>query len=65
MASRAGVSASLENRVTEFVDHLNEHFVDPARLANGHYLPPENPGYSADSSGDSMRKSVLEWSGLE
>ena len=48
MASRAGVSASLENRVTEFVDHLNEHFVDPARVANGHYLPPENPGYSAE-----------------
>jgi len=42
------VSASLENRVTEFVDHLHEHFVDPARIANGHYLLPENPGYSTE-----------------
>lgn len=42
------VSASLENRVTEFVDHLHEHFVDPARIANGHYLLPEKPGYSTE-----------------
>ena len=26
------VSASLENRVVEFVDHLHEHFVDPVRI---------------------------------
>ena len=42
------VSASLENRVTEFVDHLHEHFADPARIANGHYLLPEKPGYSTE-----------------
>ena len=40
------VSASLENRVTEFVDHLHEHFADPARVVNGHYLLPQQPGYS-------------------
>src|SRR2546429_521477 len=40
------VSASLENRVTEFVDHLHEHFADPARVVNGHYLLPQKPGYS-------------------
>jgi len=42
------VSASLENRVTEFVDHLHEHFADPARIANCHYLLPEKPGYSTE-----------------
>jgi L-fuconate dehydratase len=42
------VSASLENRVIEFVDHLHEHFVDPPRIASGHYLLPENPGYSTE-----------------
>jgi L-fuconate dehydratase len=42
------VSGSLENRVIEFVDHLHEHFVDPARISNGHYLLPENPGYSTE-----------------
>ncbi len=42
------VSASLENRVIEFVDHLHEHFADPARIANGHYLLPRKPGYSTE-----------------
>jgi L-fuconate dehydratase len=42
------VSGSLENRVTEFVDHLHEHFVHPARVINGHYQLPENPGYSSE-----------------
>jgi L-fuconate dehydratase len=41
------VSGSLENRVTEYVDHLHEHFVDPCVVAGGRYLLPENPGYSA------------------
>lgn len=40
------VSASLENRVLEFVDHLHEHFVDPVIVRNGHYMPPRLPGYS-------------------
>jgi L-fuconate dehydratase len=42
------VSASLENRVTEFVDHLHEHFVDPVRVVKGRYLLPEKPGYSTE-----------------
>jgi L-fuconate dehydratase len=42
------VSASLENRVVEFVDHLHEHFVDPVRIRQGHYLLPEKPGYSIE-----------------
>ncbi len=41
------VSGSLENRVTEYVDHLHEHFVDPCIVVNGHYILPEAPGYSA------------------
>jgi L-fuconate dehydratase len=40
------VSASLENRLLEFVDHLHEHFVDPVRMKNGRYMPPQQPGYS-------------------
>ena len=42
------VSRTLDNRVTEFVDHLHEHFVDPARIRGGHYLLPEQPGYSTE-----------------
>ena len=40
------VSTTMKDRVIEFVDHLHEHFVDPVRMRRGHYLAPENPGYS-------------------
>jgi L-fuconate dehydratase len=41
------VSATTENRVTEFVDHLHEHFTDPCVVENGAYRLPSQPGYSA------------------
>ena len=41
------VSGSLENRVTEYVDHLHEHFADPCVVRDGHYVLPSEPGYSA------------------
>lgn len=40
------VSASLEHRVLEYVDHLHEHFLDPVRMREGRYMPPTRPGYS-------------------
>ena len=40
------VSASLEGRVLEYVDHLHDHFLDPVVIRNGRYMPPEKPGYS-------------------
>src|SRR5437588_6461440 len=42
------VSASLENRITEYVDHLHEHFVYPVIMKDGRYLPPLDPGYSIE-----------------
>jgi len=42
------VGASLEDRVLEYVDHLHEHFLDPVRIENGRYMPPERPGYSIE-----------------
>ncbi|GMV80463.1 MAG: mandelate racemase [Planctomycetota bacterium] len=42
------VSATLENRVLEYVDHLHEHFLDPVRMKRGRYLPPQRPGYSIE-----------------
>lgn len=42
------VSGTLENRVTEFVDHLHEHFVDPCIVSDGRYTMPNAPGYSAE-----------------
>src|SRR4030095_11527878 len=34
------VSGSLDSRVTEYVDHLHEHFVDPCIVVDGHYVLP-------------------------
>lgn len=42
------VSGSLDKRLTEYVDHLHEHFVDPVEVVNGHYVLPSQPGYSAE-----------------
>jgi L-fuconate dehydratase len=41
------VSGSFENRVVEWVDHL-EHFLHPAVVHNGRYLAPTAPGYSIE-----------------
>ena len=30
----------------EYVDHLHEHFLDPALVSGGRYLAPTVPGYS-------------------
>lgn len=50
------VSASLENRVLEYVDHLHEHFVDPVRTQNGRYVLPKQPGYSAEMKAESITR---------
>ena len=41
------VSGSLDRRVTEYVDHLHEHFTDPCIVKNAAYVLPAAPGYSA------------------
>ena len=48
-------STTLENRVTEYVDHLHEHFVDPVRIRNAHYQLPEKPGYSIEIFAETLR----------
>jgi L-fuconate dehydratase len=47
------VSATMENRVIEYVDHLHEHFIDPVRVERGRYLAPLRPGYSIEIREDS------------
>ncbi|MCG6957808.1 MAG: L-fuconate dehydratase [Gemmatimonadetes bacterium] len=49
------VSASLENRIVEYVDHLHEHFVDPAVVREGRYQAPTEPGYSITMKPESLR----------
>jgi L-fuconate dehydratase len=41
------VSGTLDDRVTEYVDHLHEHFTDPCLVTSGNYLLPAQPGYSS------------------
>jgi L-fuconate dehydratase len=48
------VSASLEDRTTEYASHLHEHFVNPIRMRNGHYLLPQAPGYSIEMKQESI-----------
>jgi L-fuconate dehydratase len=40
------VTGTMDGRVTEFVDHLHEHFEDPVVIRNARYMPPATPGYS-------------------
>jgi len=49
------VSGSLDRRVTEYVDHLHEHFVDPCVVRNGAYELPTAPGYSAEMHRESLQ----------
>ena len=48
------VSASLDDRLIEYVDHLHEHFVDPVVMRNGRYVPPQAPGYSITMKRESL-----------
>jgi L-fuconate dehydratase len=43
-----GISSTMEGRVTEFVDHLHEHFVDPVVVTRARYLVPTRAGYSSE-----------------
>lgn len=50
------VSGSLNNRITEYVDHLHEHFVYPVLMKDGRYLPPLDPGYSIEMKEESLER---------
>jgi L-fuconate dehydratase len=62
------VSASLENRVVEYVDHLHEHFVDPVVVRGGRYMPPTSPGYSITMWPESLARFAFpggaDWAGV-
>ncbi|MPZ73702.1 MAG: fuconate dehydratase [Nitriliruptorales bacterium] len=47
MFDYVAVSATLQDRVIEYVDHLHEHFQDPVEIRSGRYLAPSAPGSSA------------------
>ena len=48
------LSGTMQDRIIEYVDHLHEHFVNPARLGGARYLPPAAPGFSAEMHPESI-----------
>jgi L-fuconate dehydratase len=56
MIDYIAISGSLENRMIEYVDHLHEHFLDPVRIQNGHYMPPDESGFSIEMKTETLEK---------
>ncbi len=50
------LSGTTQDRFIEYVDHLHEHFIDPAVVTGGRYVAPTMPGTSAEMH----RQSVLD-----
>ncbi|XP_071768213.2 mitochondrial enolase superfamily member 1 isoform X1 [Centroberyx gerrardi] len=50
------VSANLNNRMCEYVDHLHEHFTSPVVIRNAHYMTPKDPGYSCEMLESSVQR---------
>ena len=50
------VSGALDGRVTEYVDHLHEHFLHPVDVRGGRYRLPTAPGYSIEMRPESLAR---------
>ncbi len=44
MFDYVAVSATMDGRMIEYVDHLHEHFLTPTRIEDGRYRAPLDPG---------------------
>jgi L-fuconate dehydratase len=40
--------------VIEWIDHLHEHFTDPAQVRDGRYVAPVRPGMSSEFRPESV-----------
>ena len=58
MFDLVAVSGRLDDRFIEYVDHLHEHFLDPAVVERGRYVVPTAPGYSTQMRPDSLAAHV-------
>jgi L-fuconate dehydratase len=54
MFDYVAVSGSQEGRVIEYVDHLHEHFLAPARISAGNYVAPTAPGFSSQLDSETL-----------
>jgi L-fuconate dehydratase len=66
MFDYVAVSGTDEDRAIEWVDHLHEHFTDPAVVRGGRYTAPDRPGFSARIRDESLARYAYpdgpEWS---
>lgn len=60
MIDYVAVSATMEGRVIEYVDHLHEHFLDPCVIRNAAYMPPSAPGFSIEMKPASIKDYVFQ-----
>lgn len=56
MFDYVAVSGTDVDRSIEWVDHLHEHFTDPAIVRGGRYLAPTQPGFSARIRDESLER---------
>ena len=56
MIDFVAVSGTTDDRYLEFVDHLHEHFVDPVRVVDGHYVAPTAPGAGTEMNASSLEE---------
>jgi L-fuconate dehydratase len=52
----AAVSTVVAGRQIEWIDHLHEHFTNPARVQRGRYITPTGPGGSAELRPESVKE---------
>ena len=53
------ISGTRAGRVTEYVDHLHEHFVDPCVVEAGAYRVPTAPGFSITMKAHSLEQHLF------
>jgi L-fuconate dehydratase len=62
------VSGTWQDRMIEYVDHLHEHFADPAVIAHGRYVAPRAPGGGARMHTASVAEYLFpdgpQWTGV-
>ena len=67
MMDYVAISGSMDDRTTEFADHLHEHFTDPIEVRGGRYLAPQAPGFSTEMLPESLARMEYpggsDWSG--
>lgn len=54
MFDYVALSGSQDGRLIEWIDHLHEHFVQPARVSAGRYVTPLAPGASTEMYPESL-----------